>query len=472
MSSGLAYIGDSHGILSACRDLIEAAERSVVLQMYLFAANGDQTTLLPRPGAFPYADTVADWLIAKKRARPGVTVVVILDSNTPENPALTRRRETPVRRRLADAGVLVLNACLFGARFDRRRRLLPRMNFHLDHARVRAPIEAWVEHQNRWQVLHNVEDHRKNLVIDGGRAGAITSHNFIDAAFDWHENLFWLTGAVARRLWRVAIAAIDEALTIPQAIGAEGRAALRALVDDDAARGPDDLATEGASPTPTLAPVPGYAGGLRVPLPPPGALTAAGDETCALVEHEAIRARLEELFDGAAAGDELLVATTYLSDLPVIEALERAAARGARVRVLIDSIDALPLPPAAAWLIRNLVNHHGITRALEAEARWPDRFALRVHDSRGGAMMHLKTAARLGARPMLVGGQANFTPNSFSRAWLETDLETRDPAFVSAFAAHFERLWGLPASRRASSGRGSRARSALLRAFERLGLRP
>ncbi|WP_437769054.1 LysE family transporter [Sorangium sp. So ce281] len=118
----------------------------------LYPTDGDQTTLLPRPGAFPYADTVADWLIAKKRARPDVTVVVLLDSNTPANPALTRRRGALVRRRLADAGVLVLNACLFGARFDRRRRLLPRMNFHLDHARVRVPIEDWVERQNRWQV--------------------------------------------------------------------------------------------------------------------------------------------------------------------------------------------------------------------------------------------------------------------------------------------------------------------------------
>jgi phosphatidylserine/phosphatidylglycerophosphate/cardiolipin synthase-like enzyme len=462
VSSGIAYIGDSHGVLSACRDLVEAAERSVVLQMYLFAANGDQTTLLPRPGAFPYADTVADWLIAKKRARPDVTVAVILDSNTPANPALTRRRGTLVRERLADAGVLVLNACLFGAQFDRRRRLLPRMNFHLDHARV--SIEDWVEHQNRWQVLHNVEDHRKNLVIDGGRAGAITSHNFFDTSFDWHENLFWITGSAARRLWRVATAAIDEALAIPQPIDAEGRAALHAL-----AREP---ARPGSAPAPTLAPVPGYAGGLRVPLPPPGALTAAGDETCEIVEHEAIRARLTELFDGAGAGDELVVATTYFSDLPMLEALERAAARGVRVRVLIDSIDALPLPPAIAWMMRNLVNHRVIDRVIEAEARWPDRFEVRVHDSRGGAMMHLKTAARLGARPALVGGQANFTPNSFSRAWLETDLETRAPAVVAAFAAHFEQLWSLPESRRPEGGRGSWARSAMLGAFERIGLRP
>jgi hypothetical protein len=63
----LCYLGNQHAILSALRDLIEAAEHSIVLQMYLFAANGDQTLLLPREGAFPYADTVAGWLVEKKQ---------------------------------------------------------------------------------------------------------------------------------------------------------------------------------------------------------------------------------------------------------------------------------------------------------------------------------------------------------------------------------------------------------------------
>jgi phosphatidylserine/phosphatidylglycerophosphate/cardiolipin synthase-like enzyme len=458
VSSGLAYVGDPDEALAALRELIEAAEQSVVLQMYLFAANGDLTLLRPRPNAFAYADAVAGWLIEKKRARPDVDVVVLLDTNTPANPALTRRRGVTVRRRLREAGVVVLNACLFGTRFDSRRRLLPAMNFHLDWRRDAARgggagDDGWVERQNRWQFLHNVEDHRKNLVIDGGRAGAITSHNFFDAAFDWHENLFLLAGDVARGLSRVAAAAIAEALTIPQAIDASERAALEAL-----AHGP------GA----------GREGGAAFA---PQGRGFVDDGGCALVENEAIRGRLEAMFEGAGRGDELLVATTYFSDLPVLAALERAAGRGARVRVLVDSIDALPLPPVSGWLTRNLVNHRAACEAARVQARLPGAFEWRTHDSRGGAMMHLKTAARLGTRPRLIGGQANYTPNSFSGAWLETDLETGSADVVAAFARHFERLWGLEASRPSPARRPPGPlqmglRSSLLWFFGLLGLRP
>lgn len=469
MTSRLAYVGDSHGVLAACRDLIDAAEQSIVLQMYLFAQNGDQTLLLPRPGAFPYAETVARWLIEKKRARPALCIVVLLDSNTPGDPALTRRRGTLIRARLREAGILVLNACLFGARFDPRRRWLPRMNLHLEHAHV--PLARWVEHQNRWQVLHNVEDHRKNLVIDGGRAGAITSHNFFDPAFDWHENLFWLTGEVARALARTAAAAVTAALTLPQDLSDAERAQLHHLVRTMPRGAVDD-----APLAPTLGPVAGYHGGVPGPVPDP-ARPLDPDPSCALVENEAIRGRLSALIAGAGDGDQVLVATAYFSDLEVLADLERAAERGARVRVLIDSIEALPLPPLASWLTCCLVNHAVQCRALAMAERLPQRFELRVHRSHGGAMMHLKTAARLGLDPLLLGGQANFTPNSFSGAWLETDLETRSGAVLAAFADHFERLWRLEDSRPLKRPRGLaalrlRVFSLLLWLFGLFGLRP
>lgn len=462
MSSGLAYIGDPHGVLAAVRDLIDAAEESIVLQMYLFAKNGDQTLLLPREGAFPYADAIADWLIAKKRARPGMPVVVILDSNTPANPALTRRKGKLVRQELREEGIVVLDACLFGARFDRRRRWLPRMNLHLEHEGVAA--SEWVERQNRWQVLHNVEDHRKNLVIDGGRAAAITSHNVFDVAWDWHENLFWLTGDAARALYRVAARAIAEALTIPQEISPRERQELERLVSAGAStRTPVD------EPAPSLSPVGGF------PLPPPATRGLAFDEGCAIVENEDIRPRLVAMFDGAGEGDALLVASTYFSDLQTLQALARAAERGARVEILVDSLHALPLPPPASWLTRSLVNHRVISRAHALVARTPDRFALRVHDSRGGAMMHLKTAARVGADPMLIGGHANYTPNSFSGAWLETDVETRSPAIVQAFADHFRRLFDSSVAvgaRGWTDAPGDALRSALLSMFALAGIEP
>ena len=78
MESQLCYLGDQHAILSAVRDLIDKAQQSIVLQMYLFARNGDQTLLLPRDGAFPYAETVAGWLIARKQHSPSLLIVVLL----------------------------------------------------------------------------------------------------------------------------------------------------------------------------------------------------------------------------------------------------------------------------------------------------------------------------------------------------------------------------------------------------------
>lgn len=431
----MTYVRGAAEVLAACSDMIASAERSVVMQMYLLAGNGDQTTLLPRPGAEAHAEQLADRLIAKKRACPDLPIVVILDSNTPANPARTRRRGELLRTRLARAGVLVLTACLFNNLFDPRRRPIAAMNLHLDHARV--PLADWVEHQNRWQSLHNVEDHRKNLVIDGGRAGLITSHNFFDPAFDWHENGFTLAGRPARQLWRIARDALVAALTIPQPLRHADHVAIAALLAAPPADGDD------------------------------------GDDG-ELVENEAIRGRLEALCAGAGPGDELLVATTYFSDLPAFGALEMAVRRGARVRVLIDSIHALPLPRLYSWLTCSLVNHQVIQAAVRVHAELPANFQLRVHDSRAGTMMHLKTAARLGARPLLLGGQANFTPNSFSGAWLETDLETGAPDVIAGFTEHFEKLWRLDASRPPAAAGALRTRgiSALLTAFARVGLRP
>jgi phosphatidylserine/phosphatidylglycerophosphate/cardiolipin synthase-like enzyme len=464
MSTGVAYLGDSRALLGACRDLIEAAEHSIVLQMYLFASDGDQTTLVPRGGTFPYADTVAGWFIEKKRRRPEVEIAVIVDSNTPADPRLTRRKGELPRQRMARAGIPVLTANLFTTRFDPRRRWLPAMNFHLDHHHT--PLTRWVELQNRWQSLHNVEDHRKNLVIDRGRAGAVLSHNFFDAAHDWHENLFWLSGDASAQLWSVATRALRDALAIPQPLRPEEVSSLRRLASL-APVPPSELLV------PTLTLVDGFNGGLPIPMRPLPCIPL--DDGCRLVENEEIRPALLELIAGASPDEELLVATAYFSDLPVLEALAEAARRGVRVRVLIDSIHALPLPVLLGWLTRNLVNHRVLQRAEEIQRQHPARFQLRIHRSTAGAMMHLKTAARLGARPLLLGGQANYTPNSFSGAWLETDVLTGEPSVIDAFAEHFEFLWSLPASRPLEPPRSrlrAAALTALLDGFDRVGLRP
>ena len=464
----LCYLGNQHAILSALRDLIEAAEHSIVLQMYLFAANGDQTLLLPREGAFPYADTVAGWLVEKKQRRPQITIVVLLDTNTPANPQLTRRKGVLIRQRLQQAGVLVLSANLFDTEFDRRPRWLSAMNFHLHHQQVAE--SNWVEHQNRWQALHNVEDHRKNLIIDGGRAGLLTSHNLFDPAFDWHENMLWLSGKVAKQLWQQAMVAIRAALLLPQPLTETDRGLLSGLVADS-------VEPAYAAPQepifPSGRPIPNY------PLPlPPVQPELIADPDCALLETRAIRGRIETLIGTAANGDELLLATAYFSDLPMLSALHSALSRGVRVRVLIDSLHALPLPTLPSWLTCSLVNHAVLCEAQSLQQRYPDLFQLRIHQSHAGAMMHLKSVARLGQRPLLIAGQANFTPNSFSGAYLETDIETHASVVIAAYAAHFEQLWSLPESKPLLTPRGMLALlriwlcSLLLWLFARAGLRP
>jgi hypothetical protein len=241
------------------------------------------------------------------------------------------------------------------------------------------------------------------------------------------------------------------ALAIPQTLSDAGREAIDRLLG--ARERADSL-------EPTLAAVPGY------PLGSPAGATG-GEGSCRVLENDAIRPRIEALVGEAAPGDEVRLASAYFSDLAMLEALESAAARGVRVRVLVDSIHALPLPGVASWLTTSLVNH-AVTSRLRAPVE------LRVHDSRAGRMMHLKTIARTGRSPLLVGGQANFTPNSFSGAWLETDVETSIPAVAHAFAAHFDQLWELPESRPpASIGSVKRASfDALLAGFGLVGLRP
>ena len=447
-ASRVTYAAGTGVILAEMKRLIEAADEQIVLQMYLFAANGQLELLLPRSAAPEHAALVASWLIEKRRRCPKLPIVAILDSNTPADPRHTRRRDTPLRGVLEQAGIDVLHANLFDNRFDsRRRRLSPRSNFHLTHGR--CPPEHWVRSQNRWQLLHNLEDHRKNLVIDRGRAGLLTSHNLIDAAADWYENAFVLEGAAARELWTIAATALGKALALPHAGDSARRAELERL-----ARTPSRASSDAA--------VEGYADEL--------------DPDCRLLGAEAIRAELEALFARADHGDTIYVASAYFSDSGLLELLARAAERGAVVKVLIDNIAGLPLPAHLRVLIKNLVNHEVIAAA----RRWcsdEPRFELRVHDSTAGPVMHLKSCALFGKGSVLVGGQANLTRNSFSGAWLETDVVTRAPAALAAFRSHFEALWRLPASRPlgplpAIERPLELLRSAGLWTFARFGLRP
>jgi len=425
MSSRVAYVSDPAAIAQTLFDLIDAAAESVVFQMYLFAGNHDLCLLRPREGIFPWADLLADRLIAKKRRSPGVEIVALLDTQTPDNAALTRKGKRPlVRHRLEEAGIAVLNSNLFVTRFDPRRRFPRAARFHALPPGATSQDE-WVQRQQAWQTWHNVEDHRKNLVIDRGRWGAITSHNAIDIASDWHDNLLLLGGEAGAGLWDEVRSALRDALRLPQRVDAAARGRLEALADR-----PGEV-REG---TLGRGPVEGRLAALGEPAARPEAAAAAAEVICSAD----IRSRLDEAIDGMRPSEEIVVASTYFSDLAILGRLQRAAAGGVRVRVLIDDCHGLPLPPFESWFVRSFVN----LRCLLAVALRPvPNLELRVHPSGHGAMMHLKTAAFLGRTRFLLGGQANYTPNTFDCAWLDTVVRVEADAPVDAFLAQFEPLW-------------------------------
>jgi phosphatidylserine/phosphatidylglycerophosphate/cardiolipin synthase-like enzyme len=121
-------------------------------------------------------------------------------------------------------------------------------------------------------------------------------------------------------------------------------------------------------------------------------------------------------FDGAAF---------VLTDVPVMEALTRAAERGVRVRLIVDARQDRP-------------RGERIDAALAALIAEP---TVVIKEKQRGPWMHLKAYVVDGE--LLRFGAANFTAGGEKRQ--DNDLMlTDDPALIKAFQTEFETLWGRP----------------------------
>ena len=422
----ISCITDPAAIAQTFHNLIESAQRQIIFQMYLFAGNGELETLQPKDGAFPWARLFADWLIARRKRSPDLTIAVLLDTQTPDDPRLTRLGRGPLARHvLEEAGIPVLNANLFDNTFNRARRFPAAARFHEKRRHSVAP-ERWVQAQQRWQLAHNVEDHRKNIVIDQGAWGAITSHNAIDIASDWHENMFLIgEGPASLALWEEGRSSLSRALELPQRIDAGQREQLLEICrlpaksrDTKFIQGPEQSV-------------------LRA-LGDPFAIPEARRGRVSLLSSKEILPCIIQAADALGPGDSIRVASTYFSDAQALRAFASAAKRRVSVRILIDDCAGLPLKPLLSLLLRTFVS---LRCRAYGRRREPEHLEVRVHRSLQQPMMHLKTAAFLGKERLLIGGQANYTPNSFSGAWLETNLLVEESAAVGAFLEQFDDLW-------------------------------
>jgi phosphatidylserine/phosphatidylglycerophosphate/cardiolipin synthase-like enzyme len=379
---------------------VDRAEQLLVLDFFLL---NDFRGARPAAAATePLAAELTQHLLARKRSRPNLKIVLITD---PINEIYGARR-SPYLVALEQAGVIVVRA-----RLDRLRDSNPlysglwRLLFAwwgdfgaqrgwlsnpFDDGPRDVSLAAWL------RLLNFKADHRKVLAADDGAGGwmsIVTSANPHDAGSANGNVALQMRGPVAREILRseLAIAAWS--------------------TDDD-----------------------------RLPAPPAPGVGGIGSIDARFLTEGAIRDALSEALAAAGGGDEICLALFYFSDRQVVRAVLQAAARGARVRVLLDrnrdafgrSKDGVPNQPVAAELMRG-----GGGRI---DVRW-----VRT----GGEQFHTKMALVLHrAEAWMTLGSANFTRRNLDDFNLEANIELRLPARAAparAAAAYFDGQWAVAA---------------------------
>ena len=379
-------------IVDAIREMIDGAQRLLVLDMFLFNDFAGETG----DGHRPLSTELTDALIDQHRRQPDLETVLITDPvNTVYGSVVADHLE-----RLQDEGVRVITTDL-----DRLRdpnplwsglwRLCCRWlesepgTGWLPNPLVedrKATLAAWM------RLLNFKANHRKTVVADRGEQwiGLVTSANPHDAS-SRHGN-------VALRF--AGPAALD--LLWTEQAAAELSGAERAFALPSPPRG-DPLDTE--------------EGRLRV-------LTEAR-----------IREAAVAVIEAAEDGERLDLAMFYLSHRGVIEALKRASARGVRMRVLLDANhdafgrekSGIPNRPVGMELHRA-----GIP------VRWCDTRGEQCHSK---MLLH----RRADGSGRLLLGSANFTRRNLDNFNMETDVEWQAPPDHPALReamAFFDTRWG------------------------------
>jgi hypothetical protein len=168
----------------------------------------------------------------------------------------------------------------------------------------------------------------------------------------------------------------------------------------------------------------------RLPSAPPPATLGVGSVDARFLTEGAIRGALVDAFSAAADGDDIRMATSALSDRPLVKAALHAAARGARIRLLLDP-----------GLIPN--------RTVADELRREGEGRIEVRWLTGGAPSASLAIVRHGRELWINVGAADFTRLSLGdlnlSAAVELRLQDRAPA-AHDFIDGFEAQWSASAA--------------------------
>jgi phosphatidylserine/phosphatidylglycerophosphate/cardiolipin synthase-like enzyme len=386
-------------IFDAVLATIADAREYLVLDFFLF--NGQRGTALDAKPHRELSTELRDALLARKRARPDMHILVIADPINDVYGALPSRDFAELR----GAGIDVVAPDL-----DRLRDSNPiysafwrlTMSWWSGDGRGEAvlpnPLDGGPDQVSfgAWARLLNFKaDHRKVIIGDdgkGGMTGIVTSANPHDAS-SLHSNVgLKVTGA-----------ALVPLLESELAVAAKG----------------------------------GWKSNWEPPEVP--AVTAASPVSTARVQvltEGEIAAVLVRNFGSARVGDSIDIAMFYLSERDVIRALLAAAKRGVAVRVLLD-----PNKDAFGRTKNGIPNRSVATELAAAsdgaiKVRW-----FRTH----GEQFHCKLVAmRTATEFWFTLGSANLTRRNLENFNLEADIAASVPLnaeIATQITTWFDSLW-------------------------------
>lgn len=391
--SDLTYLNDDgklqceQHILAELLQLIGAAERFIILDIFLYNDLHDGSH-----GLAPLSRIVTDALLAAKKKRPGLQILLISD---PVNTGYGSYAN-PYFNELQSAGatvVLTNLACLPDSNIPYAGfwNLLGRWVGHR-LGRLPSPFAGNTPHFSLagWLALLNFKaNHRK--VILSEKSCLLTSANNSHDASTLNSNIaFSFSGPLLAEI-------------------AESETAVAALAG-----------------RPTVLP----------PVRPASGGSATEECRGQLLTEGKIKAALLDDLEACRAPASLWLAMFYLADRRIVAALLAAARRGVTVRLILDANhdafgrtkNGVPNRPVATWLHRKSAG--GI------QIRWYDSHGEQFHSK----LVLLTTATHC----MILGGSANLTRRNIDDFNLESCLRiiTRPESDVTAEVRdYFERLW-------------------------------
>ena len=347
----------------------------------------------------PLSRELADHLIARKKANPSLAVLLIAD---PIN-EVYGGEVSELFKRLRDAGVEVVVTDLESMRdsnpaYSALWRMFGQwwgnapgkgaMPNPFDTEPATVTLRSWL-------ALANFKaNHRKLIVADRAddtMVGLITSANPHDASSGHSNVALRFTGELART-------AADSEMAIARNSG--------------------------------------WAGHILISTPQAPAPEESDAVELSLITEGAIREHLVRNLDATRDGDAIRIATFYLADRVVIDALLRAADRGVKVQLILDpnrdafgrEKDGVPNRPVANELVTKSGDR--------IEIRW-----YRTH----GEQFHTKLALIERSDTFVASlGSANLTRRNIGSYNLEANVAlstTPTSALAKEMNAYFERLW-------------------------------